>query len=441
MASTMNRNRYVQTSPESAPLRRLRAWTAALLLALPLAAGAFPGVEKGESGEKAEAITSDADLPQGTIAYAISPADTLLIEVFPRKIQSTQRKADLTNEIRLELYFNDQTYRVTPGDVLGIELAGESDKVYDVPVLPNGVINLPRIGRTIPAVGKTTAELAKALDREYASLLLKPRTTVSIRRSGLEQLQRLSGIYIVDNDGNIAVPILGIFKVYGLGTTQISALVADRARDYFHNKIDASASILPLSSRQLADSRLAPDGQQYFRNTVKVNPDGSIFIPDAGTFSTLGKTPDALARELETAMLRVYQNEVQVHVTLQESISQSVYVGGEVRNPGRYPHHASLTIMQVLTAAGWVPDTADLSEVALLHATGGNNYNLYRTNLSEVVAGQSRMRQDLRLSPGDIVIVPKSGVAKANVWIDQWIRRMLPFGMTVNYTFIENRNQ
>lgn len=409
---------------------------AILPLIVLLTACATPGVKIQPNGESAVQVTPETEqqLPQGDVSYHVSPFDVLQVDVYPKRAVAKQRKVEYTNEIRMEFYFNDNNYRIAPGDTLGLELAGESDKVYDVAVLPSGVINLPRIGKVVTAIGQTPAELTTVLKREYAVLLRNPQVIVSVHKSGLEQLQRLSGNYTVDNDGQIVVPLLGVFKTVGMNAGQVAAQVAEKALAYFHNRIEVVASILPFSSRQLADSRLAPDGQQYFRNTVKVSPDGSLFIPDAGLFSTNNKTLGELNKEIQSAFSQFYQNEVQVHVALNESPSLNVFIGGEVRVPGTYPYRSSLTLLQLISVAGWLNDSADISQAVLLHAVEGNRYVLYKTNLMEVVNGEAQMKQDLKLSPRDIVIIPKSGIAKADQWVDQYIRRLLPFGMSVNYT-------
>ncbi len=419
--------------------------SAARMVILPLivllTACASPGVKIQSNGESAVQVTPETEqqLPQGGVSYRVAPFDVLQVDVYPKRAVAKQRKVEYANEIRMEFYFNDNRYRIAHGDTLGLELAGESDKVYDVAVLPNGVIHLPRIGKIVTAIGLTPSELTAILKREYAALLRNPQVIVSVHKSGLEQLQRLSGNYTVDNDGQIVVPLLGAFRVVGMNIGQITAQVSEKAQSYFYNRIEVEASIQPFSSRQQADSRLAPDGQQYFRNTVKVSPDGSFFIPDAGIFLTNNKTLDELNKEIQSAFAQLYQNEVQVNVALNESPGLSVFIGGEVRAPGSYPYRASLTLLQLISVAGWLNDAADISQAVLLHAVEGNRYVLYKTNLMEVVNGEAQMKQDLKLSPRDIVIIPKSGIAKADQWVDQYIRRLLPFGMSVNYTISEQR--
>jgi protein involved in polysaccharide export with SLBB domain len=104
--------------------------------------------------------------------------------------------------------------------------------------------------------------------------------------------------------------------------------------------------------------------------------------------------------------------------------------------PGRYPYSGSMTLMQALASAGWTNEWADLSKIVLLHpsATAQGQYVVYETNVSDVVEGKES-RQDLKLAPRDIIIVPRSGIAKVDFWVDQYIRKFLPFGMGIGYSY------
>ncbi len=72
-----------------------------------------------------------------------------------------------------------------------------------------------------------------------------------------------------------------------------------------------------------------------------------------------------------------------------------------------------------------------------------HKFNRFPSDLPSMSSGRVstiRLKQDLKLSPRDIVIVPKSNIAKVDQWIDQYIRRVLPFGTSVSYTYTEQRN-
>jgi len=46
--------------------------------------------------------------------------------------------------------------------------------------------------------------------------------------------------------------------------------------------------------------------------------------------------------------------------------------------------------------------------------------------------------QDIVLAPYDVVLVPRSGIANMGLWVDQWVRRILPISLGFSYTI--NRN-
>jgi len=123
-----------------------------------------------------------------------------------------------------------------------------------------------------------------------------------------------------------------------------------------------------------------------------------------------------------------------VSVILEASEARVVYVGGEVSRPGSYPLSNGMTLMRAVMLAGGSLDTANLKEVVLIHRDAQSDVYIFRSNLKEFVE-KGEVSNDLRLAPQDIVLLPKTSVAKANLWIDQYVTRMLPFSRSVNYTY------
>ena len=60
-----------------------------------------------------------------------------------------------------------------------------------------------------------------------------------------------------------------------------------------------------------------------------------------------------------------------------------------------------------------------------------------KLDLAAVMAGQEGV-QDIVLAPYDVVLVPRSGIASAGLWMEQWVRRILPFSLGFSYTINEN---
>tara|TARA_R110002096_G_scaffold38595_26_gene106503 strand:- start:1160 stop:2062 length:903 start_codon:yes stop_codon:yes gene_type:complete len=57
-------------------------------------------------------------------------------------------------------------------------------------------------------------------------------------------------------------------------------------------------------------------------------------------------------------------------------------------------------------------------------------YRIVVCDLTKALDGTDTT-QNLELRPDDLIIVPKSAIANVNVWIDQYVRRNLPFNVTI----------
>jgi hypothetical protein len=77
------------------------------------------------------------------------------------------------------------------------------------------------------------------------------------------------------------------------------------------------------------------------------------------------------------------------------------YVWGQVRTPGAYSFIASPDILELLSAAGGPTENANLKRVVLIRAV---TQTRMRINLEAML----NKGQVVRLSPGDVVIVPSS---------------------------------
>jgi hypothetical protein len=75
--------------------------------------------------------------------------------------------------------------------------------------------------------------------------------------------------------------------------------------------------------------------------------------------------------------------------------------------------------------------------VLLLHPAGPARYLVYRANLQEVLS-QGAVDQDLAVSPRDIVVVPMTYIGQVDQFVDQYIRKVLPFSTGISYSYIAN---
>jgi polysaccharide biosynthesis/export protein len=164
---------------------------------------------------------------------------------------------------------------------------------------------------------------------------------------------------------------------------------------------------------------------------VTVRPDGRISLQLVREIMTAGLTP----AELTDLLTKKYAKELkmpEVTVIVRSFGSQRVYVDGEVAKPGIVPLVGFVTVLQAISQAGGLKDTARRGEVIVIRHGTANKPIALTVNVERIIDGTD-MRQDIPLKPFDIVYVPKSPIANVNVWVDQYIRKNIPISTGFGY--------
>jgi len=151
---------------------------------------------------------------------------------------------------------------------------------------------------------------------------------------------------------------------------------------------------------------------------VVVQPDGLIVLGVTGEIKAAGLTTVELEEAIRSASSKRLRDP-QVFVTVKSS-AQKVYVGGEVKTAGFVPFRENLTPLQAVFERGGFTDAAQWEKIYLIEL-GENAAYLRDLDLQQIAS--------VTLKPNHVIFVPKTGVAKANQAVDQYIRRMLPFSM------------
>jgi protein involved in polysaccharide export with SLBB domain len=168
-------------------------------------------------------------------------------------------------------------------------------------------------------------------------------------------------------------------------------------------------------------------------DSVTVRPDGRISLQLAPEVMAAGITPIDLAGQLRERYRSELRNP-QVTVIVRSFGSQRMFVDGEVGAPGLVTLTGPLTVMQAIAESGGFKDTARYNEVLVIRRTAAKKPHVMTINLENAINGTD-LGQDIFVLPFDIVYVPKSPIANVNVWVDQYIRKMIPipfgFGWTI----------
>lgn len=168
--------------------------------------------------------------------------------------------------------------------------------------------------------------------------------------------------------------------------------------------------------------------------TVTVRRDGKISLPLLGEMMAQGRTPADLSRAIEDGYaLRLKRPQTVVNVRTSSTLR--VFVGGEVRRPGVQALVGPMSVTQAVMAAEGLRDTARTDEVVVVRrGDDGAERQVFVVNLDAVVSGRDGA-QDVMLQPFDTVVVPRSDVANVNLWVDQYIRGVLPFYTTAGFSY------
>jgi polysaccharide export outer membrane protein len=141
--------------------------------------------------------------------------------------------------------------------------------------------------------------------------------------------------------------------------------------------------------------------------TVPVRPDGKISTPLVEDMPAVGKTPVVLARDVEK-VLSVYVKSPQVNiiVTKPASAFSQVKVIGQVLHPAAVPYREGMTVLDAVLAVGGLANFAAGNRAHIVRMAQGQQIEL--SVRLEALVNSGDMRQNLRLQPGDVLVVPES---------------------------------
>ena len=202
----------------------------------------------------------------------------------------------------------------------------------------------------------------------------------------------------------------------------------------------ANASIQE-SATQPADYRIQPGDSlaldfymnSEFNDTATVDPNGKITLRMVGPIQAAGLTPNQLASSIDKAYANELRNPGAV-VHLNSLPSRQIYVEGEVTKPGAFPLQPGMTVVQALALAGGVTDNSDPESSILIRRDACGQSQGTTVDLAAATK-KPGSAEDVALMPRDVVVVPKSKIANADLWVKQHIRDILPVEPYISPTF------
>jgi protein involved in polysaccharide export with SLBB domain len=168
-------------------------------------------------------------------------------------------------------------------------------------------------------------------------------------------------------------------------------------------------------------------GAPELNKTLSVGPDGRAAFPYVGEVMLANRPLEEVRQELRGRYGAELRNpNVQLAV---KAAPVKIFVGGEVGQPAEYVMTGDGDALRAIIQAGGFRSGADLKHVIIIRRAKGGGAMMKTTDLSEAL--RHGWQPDLvPLRRDDIVYVPRSGIAKVGLFMQQYFRDALPLQFT-----------
>jgi protein involved in polysaccharide export with SLBB domain len=159
-----------------------------------------------------------------------------------------------------------------------------------------------------------------------------------------------------------------------------------------------------------------------------IRPDGKISLQLIEDVQAAGLTPGELSRSI-SEQYRKFTKQFQATVIVRRTVQDRIFVGGEVRQPGLFPHLEKTTALQALFQSGGFLETGEISTVMLIRQGEDGKPMTYCIDLQDPA-------NDFALLPFDTLYVPRSAIASADLFVHQYIDRLIPISRSFGFSYI-----
>lgn len=139
---------------------------------------------------------------------------------------------------------------------------------------------------------------------------------------------------------------------------------------------------------------------------LRVDEQGKVTLPVAGTLSVMGLTAEQAGHAIETRFRDTdVLKDPRVSVTVLEYATQGITVLGEVKNPGVYPLLGAHGLLDLISAAGGVTSSAG-KDVTVTHRDDPDHPAIVK--IESKPGSTAAFKVDVR--PGDTIMVSHAGI-------------------------------
>ena len=138
--------------------------------------------------------------------------------------------------------------------------------------------------------------------------------------------------------------------------------------------------------------------------TARVSEDGSISLPLLGRVMIEGLTKEELEKKLAGLLEEKYLRQARVTIFIKEYQSNRVSVIGAVGKPGMYELIGRVSLLEMISQAGGLPDRA-ASELYILREGEDETQTKLAIDLNDLIINNNQ-KLNIQLMPKDVINIP-----------------------------------
>lgn len=168
---------------------------------------------------------------------------------------------------------------------------------------------------------------------------------------------------------------------------------------------------------------------------VVVRADGRISVLLIGDMAVSGLTPKVLTERIRDS----YRNLIgptDLVVAVTRGVGMNVYMSGEVKTPSVLALDGSLTLLQAMARVGGTLVSANTGNVLLIRNRDDGSLAVSKVDLERILRNEAA---DPYLQQRDVIYVPKSQIAQAGVFVEQYVNAIVPRAVQVQLGWFTSR--
>ena len=364
--------------------------------------------------------------------YIVDTGDSLLIEFKnkPRGLGLIEWEYDPKNISYLNPRNDLRNYTLDEGDTLAIKFLNTPELNVNQTIDQEGEIYLSRLKSTY-IKGLNIYQLKNLLEEKYKEFLIDPE--IEIRISGFRFMG--SGIYSINNEGELMLPLLKETYVRGLTTNEISNLLSKKYlnSEYISSEVEIRiANFKP--QRILINGEIRNPGIYKFAGYSS----GEFLAVENIKDDTSQKgemendTEDSISKEIDgDNMTKGQLNRRESNASLNQiSQNNNTRQSFQIKRPSEN----FTTISNAIRKAGGITSKTDLSRIEIIRdipiGKGGGKQRAVVDFTSFL--NESDPTNDIRLFDGDRIFLPKLATASSDIIPKSILSGLSPRFITVD---------